>query len=94
MPVAELDRTGNIVARCVGSYMMKDGNTYQLITDHLGSVRLVINIATGTVMQKLDYDEYGNVTYDSQPDFQLFGYAGGLYDSQTKMTRFGTRDYD
>ncbi|HOV98335.1 MAG TPA: RHS repeat-associated core domain-containing protein [Bacteroidota bacterium] len=93
-PVAELDSAGNITARFAGSYMIKDGATYQLITDHLGSVRLVINIATGTVMQRLDYDEYGNVTYDTNPDFQPFGFCGGLYDAQTKLVRFGYRDYD
>jgi RHS repeat-associated protein len=93
-PVAELDSTGNITARFAGSYMIKDGNTYQLITDHLGSVRLVVDVATGTVMQRLDYDEHGNVSYDSNPDFTPFGFCGGLYDNQTKLTRFGARDYD
>ena len=28
------------------------------------------------------------------PGFQPFGFAGGLYDPQTKLTRFGARDYD
>ncbi len=28
------------------------------------------------------------------PDFQPFAYAGGLYDGQTKLVRFGARDYD
>ena len=28
------------------------------------------------------------------PGFQPFGYAGGLYDRDTKLTRFGARDYD
>ena len=26
--------------------------------------------------------------------FQPFGFAGGLYDSDTRLTRFGARDYD
>jgi RHS repeat-associated protein len=26
-------------------------------------------------------------------DFQPFGFAGGLYDEQTKLTRFGARDF-
>jgi RHS repeat-associated protein len=42
----------------------------------------------------LEHDEFGNVISDSNPDFEPFGYAGGLYDSQTKLTRFGARDYD
>ncbi len=28
------------------------------------------------------------------PSFQPFGFAGGLYDLDTKLTRFGARDYD
>ncbi|MGH2376362.1 MAG: RHS repeat-associated core domain-containing protein, partial [bacterium] len=28
------------------------------------------------------------------PGFQPFGYAGGLYDHQTGLVRFGARDYD
>ena len=74
--------------------MLKDGQTYRLISDHLGSVRLVINSSTGTVAQRLDYDEYGNVLNDSNPGFQPFAYAGGLYDVDTGLVRFGARDYD
>ena len=42
----------------------------------------------------MDYDEFGNVTNDTNPGFQPFGFAGGLYDPQTKLVRFGARDYD
>jgi RHS repeat-associated protein len=93
-PVAELDSAGNVTAEFVGSLMMKNGNTYQLVTDHLGSVRLVVDINSGAIVQQLDYDEYGNVLSNSNPDFQPFAYAGGLYDTQTKLVRFGARDYD
>jgi hypothetical protein len=112
-PVAELDSTGNITARFAGGYMIKSNTIYRLITDHLGSIRLVVNASNGSVSQRIDYDEYGNVTYNTNPDFQPFGYVevtiinynkteiplffsgtGGLYDSQTKLTRFGARDYD
>jgi len=31
---------------------------------------------------------------DTNPGFQPFGFAGGLYDQHTKLTRFGARDYD
>jgi len=53
-----------------------------------------VNVNDGTVVQRMDYDEFGNVVYDSNPGFQPFGFAGGLYDSATKLLRFGTRDYD
>ncbi len=36
----------------------------------------------------------GNVVYDCNPGSQPFGYAGGLYDPEAKLVRFGARDYD
>ncbi len=100
-PVAELDGQGNVVSRFVyGSkanvpdYLLKNGNTYRIISDHLGSPRLVIDSDTGVVVQRMDYDAFGNVLFDSNPGFQPFGFAGGLYDVDTKLVRFGARDYD
>jgi RHS repeat-associated protein len=60
---------------------------------HLGSVRLVIDV-NGTVAQRIDYDAYGRVLTNTNPGFQPFGYAGGLLDDATGLTRFGARDYD
>lgn len=74
--------------------MDKNDTAYQIITDHLGSARMVVNVATGAVVQRINYDEFGNVVYDSNPGFQPFGFAGGLYDPDTKLVRFGARDYD
>ena len=100
-PVAELDGAGNVVTRFVygtkinvPDYMVKGGVTYRIISDHLGSPRLVINITTGEIAQQIDYDEFGNILTDSNPSFHPFGFAGGLYDQHTKLTRFGARDYD
>jgi RHS repeat-associated protein len=74
--------------------MEKAGTTYRVVTDHLGSVRLVINATSGAIAQQITYDEYGIVLSDSAPGFQPFGFAGGLYDPSTGLVRFGTRDYD
>lgn len=100
-PAAELDGNGTLVSRFVYAtrvnvpdYMVKGGQTYRIITDHLGSPRLVVTIATGTVAQQMAFDEFGNVILDTNPGFQPFGFAGGLYDYQTKLVRFGARDYD
>jgi len=100
-PVAELDGAGNVVSRFiygtrinVPDYMVRAGTTYRLLTDHLGSVRLVLDTATGATAQRLDYDEFGQITQDTNAGFQPFGFAGGLYDQHTKLTRFGARDYD
>ena len=100
-PVAEFDGNGNLVSRFVYAtginvpdYLIRDGQTYRLIKDHLGSPRLVVNTATGEIVQRLDYDEYGQVLTDTNPGFQPFGFAGGIYDRDTGLVRFGARDYD
>jgi RHS repeat-associated protein len=47
------------------------------------------------VVKQIEYDSFGNVFYDSDPNFAVpFGFAGGLYDKDTKLVRFGYRDYD
>ncbi|EDN71249.1 Rhs family protein [Beggiatoa sp. PS] len=100
-PIAELDGNGNVVTRFVyGSkphvpdYLIKDGNTYRIISDHLGSPRLVIDLNTGAIVQRMDYDAFGNVILDTNSGFQPFGFAGGIYDVDTGLVRFGARDYD
>jgi RHS repeat-associated protein len=100
-PIAELDGANNVVATFVYAtqinipdYMIKNGTTYRVLTDHLGSPRLVVNITDGSIAQQMDYDEFGNVLLDTNPGFQPFGFAGGLYDRDTKLVRFGARDYD
>jgi RHS repeat-associated protein len=100
-PIAELDNSGAVLSRFVyagganvPAYLLKGGVTYRIITDHLGSVRLVVNSADGSVVQQIQYDEFGKVLSDSNPGFQPFGFAGGLYDKDTGLVRFGARDYD
>jgi RHS repeat-associated protein len=88
----------------VPDYMIQGTATYRVISDWLGSVRLVVNAATGAVVQQLDYDEFGNVLPSSFDTtcaadaqcfpFQPFGFAGGLQDRDTGLVRFGARDYD
>ncbi len=100
-PIAELDGLGKIASRFVygandnvPEYFSKEGKTYRIITDHLGSPRLVMDSADGNIVQRMEYDEFGNVVHDSNPGFQPFGFAGGLFESQTQLLRFGVRDYD
>jgi RHS repeat-associated protein len=74
--------------------MVKDNTTYRIVSDERGSPRLVVNSATGEIAQELDYDVYGRIAHDTNPGFQPFGFAGGLYDTDTGLTHFGARDYD
>jgi RHS repeat-associated protein len=73
--------------------MVNNGVNYRIFSDHLGSPRLVLNTSTGQVAERIDYDEFGNVLLDTNPGFQPFGFAGGLYDGTTKLVHFGARDY-
>jgi RHS repeat-associated protein len=100
-PVAELAGDNGLVSRfvygvstTVPDFMIRGGVTYRILSDHLGSPRMVIDVATGAVVQRMDYDEFGVVVRDTNPGFQPFGFAGGLYDRDTRLTRFGARDYD
>ena len=101
LPVARLFPDGSVESiyvygalAHVPDLVIKDGRTYRLIHDHLGSPRLVVDVDTGEIAQRLDHDVFGRVLADSSPDFQPFGFAGGLHDVDTALVRFGARDYD
>jgi RHS repeat-associated protein len=100
-PIAMLDASNNVTATFVygtrsnvPDYMVKGGQTYRFVVDHVGSVRMVVSVASGAVVQRLDYDAFGEVLSDTNPGWQPFGFAGGLYDADTELVRFGARDYD
>jgi RHS repeat-associated protein len=78
----------------VPEYFIRGGVSYRILADQLGSPLLVVDARTGRIAQRLEYDEFGGVTADTNPGFQSFGFAGGLYDPDTKLVRFGARDYD
>jgi RHS repeat-associated protein len=107
-PVAQLDGSGtNVVARFVyGSktnvpdYMVTSGGTYRILSDHLGSPRLVVDSTSGAVIETINFDEFGNETDTLAATLPTgyaripFGFAGGLYEPDTGLVRFGARDYD
>ena len=84
-PIAETDADGNVVSLFIygtsalsPDYMVKDGVTYRFIRDVQGSVRRVVNAATGAVAQRLDYDSFGRMLADTNPGFQPFGFPAIL----------------
>jgi RHS repeat-associated protein len=82
------DQDGSVFA------MRRDGTRYYIATDQLGTPRVVIN-TDGDIVKSMSYDTYGNELSVSDPQFDLpFGFAGGLRDDVTKLTRFGLRDYE
>jgi RHS repeat-associated protein len=99
--ITEVDGGGATVSRFVyGSrinvpdYFVRGGETYRIIANQIGSPELVVNVATGVVAQRMEYDQFGAVLTDTNPGFQPFAFAGGLYDRDTGLVRFGTREYD
>jgi len=109
-PVAELDQTGTVVSRFVYAtranvpdYVIQGTKTYRVLTDHLGSVRLVVDTSTGAVAHTVSYDDgaFGAIASETTESAYVgvframpFGFAGGLHDRTTKLVRFGARDYD
>jgi len=63
--------------------MTKNGSTYYLTYDQVGSLRVVAD-ASGNVVKRINYDSFGNIIDDSNPSFEVpFGFAGGLHDQDT-----------
>lgn len=67
---------------------------YTLGFNQVDSLRTVID-EEGNNVKSISYDSYGYITQDTNASFYMpFGFAGGLYDVDTKLTHFGYRDYD
>ena len=74
--------------------MSYEGQSYYLAYDQVGTLRAVAD-SNGNVVKALTYDTFGNLFSDSNPDMEVpFGFAGGIYDRDTGLVRFGYRDYD
>ncbi|MHB8859985.1 MAG: NHL domain-containing protein [Thermoleophilia bacterium] len=74
--------------------MTKDGSTYYLLYDQIGTLRAVAD-PTGAIVKQIDCNSFGSIISDTNPAFAVpFGFAGGLHDRDTGLVRFGVRDYD
>jgi YD repeat-containing protein len=80
-PVAELDGGGAVVAQFVygtkqnvPDYLYKGGSTYRIISDHLGSPRLVIDISSGEIRQRGSTTPHLGISFPTPvPDSSLSG---------------------
>ena len=86
----DLPTSGDIVP----DYIKQGATTIYLLHDQLGSVRRAVDVATGVVLQEIEYDATGNVTHNTNPGLQPFGYAGGTMDLDGRVAHFGAREYD
>jgi RHS repeat-associated protein len=102
--IAELDGTGKIIKQFIyGSkpnvpdYMITNGKKYRIVSDQVGTPKMIIDADAGTVVSRMHYDEFG-IRKDGKPCAKEitvpFGFAGGLADDDTGLVHFGARDYD
>ena len=72
------------------------GAAYRVITDQLGSPLLIVNVADANdVLLEAEYSAFGARTVlAGDGDALTLGFAGGVFDADTGLTRFGARDYD
>lgn len=98
--IAVTDSTGVITKRFVygekqnsPDVLIMNNKEYRIISDQVGTPRQVVDLSNGRVKEELNFDEFGD-----DPDIEgrkvlPFGFAGGLYDRDTKLVHFGEREY-
>jgi RHS repeat-associated protein len=67
--------------------------SYYFLFDGLGSIVAVCD-ATGIVKDTFKYDPYGGSAATTAPVAAPWRFAGGYYDTQTSLYKFGERYYD
>ncbi|MBI5514650.1 MAG: hypothetical protein HY909_12820 [Deltaproteobacteria bacterium] len=68
---------------------------FRIVSDQLGSPRMVVDTVTGSVVETIEYDAWGReVGHTGARVVAPYGFAGGIYDEVTGIVRFGARDYD
>jgi RHS repeat-associated protein len=104
VPLARVDADGSVLERYVyGSQsqvpdliIRRNGQRMRLVTDTLGSVRAVVDIDTGQVLERRSYGAYGRNVQDTNPGLQPFGFKGSISDplaDAAGLTWMGTRAY-
>eukprot|EP00066_Takifugu_rubripes_P021376 XP_011610642.1 PREDICTED: teneurin-3-like [Takifugu rubripes] len=73
---------------------LSSGEEFYIACDNTGTPLAVFS-NNGLLLKQVHYTAYGEVYFDSNPDFVLvIGFHGGLYDPLTRLLHFGERDYD
>lgn len=103
-PIAELNGSGALQYRYVYGSMSNspdyviaaNGTIYRVLRDQLGSPLLVVNTTNASdILLDARYSAFGTRTVMAGNGSALsLGFAGGIYDEDTGLTRFGARDYD
>ncbi len=97
----ELDGSNNIITEYVHGpgidepiAMIRGGQTYYYHADALGSIIAITN-STGQVVQRYEYNSFGEITYQQDPNFvQPYTYTGREYDEESGLYYYRARYYD
>jgi RHS repeat-associated protein len=74
--------------------MIRNNQTYYYHADGLGSI-IAITDSLGRVVQRYDYNSFGQITYIQDPNFlQPYTYTSREYDEETGLYYFRARYYD
>ncbi|GAB6127344.1 RHS repeat domain-containing protein [Humidesulfovibrio idahonensis] len=74
--------------------MTNGDDSFLIYSDHLGTPLALAN-QDGNIVQAMRYDAFGNLVATRGDAVRLpLGFAGGLFDADTGLTRFVWRDYD
>ncbi len=73
--------------------IIKDGEPEYVLTDHLGSARLIVD-GSGNVLKTFDYDPFGLRENRMLGDDLIPGFAGLFFDPQTKLYLTKARAYN
>ncbi|SNR88140.1 RHS repeat-associated core domain-containing protein [Humidesulfovibrio mexicanus] len=74
---------------------LTDGSSsFLIVADQLGTPIALVDL-DGNIVQAMRYDAFGNLLETHGRAVRLpIGFAGGLFDADTGLTRFVWRDYD
>ena len=101
-PYADFNGSGTLLTRYVSGLAVDElfartssgGTTAWYLTDRLGSVRDIVN-TSGTVIDHVVYDSYGNILSETSPSSgDRFKFAGMEYDSATGLYYDRARYYN
>jgi RHS repeat-associated protein len=74
--------------------VIQNGKTYQVISNQVGSPLAVLDSQTAALVGVSDYDDFGVPVLLFDPKVMPFGFAGGIWDPDTRLVHFGARDYE
>jgi RHS repeat-associated protein len=97
----ELDGNNNIITEYLHGpgvdepiAMIRNNQTYYYHADDLGSIIAITNSA-GQVVQRYEYNSFGEITYQQDPNFvQPYTYTGREYDQESGLYYYRARYYD